>query len=1609
MKKILKRTAIAMKKSLSIVLAFSMMISVCIISGFSVGAASSTTNGQTIYINLSQNSTWNAKSSFTVRFANASGTILKTSTGVTNNNGVLTVTAPSGATKVEISAAPFTLPSTAVANEMHRIFLNASSVNGTAYSNPYIHYYSGDSSHGSTTWPGNAMTRLGSTNYYYYDIHESYTKLNFSNNGSPQTSDLPINFSYSDEVGYYNGSNWQNPYIKYIDLTDIPTTATEYYLLSDGTFEKSKYISTLADQTTNTAVTFKTVYVYGENWTGLDQIYVSYDYSDQYKSTIKLEKETINSKVFFKGVVPEGASIRFQPNQNNTTGASPATQYPTTLSGVDSTGYTDNTATFKYSKTGAYTWCKFSDIENVNYDNVVPNTFSNNSNILGVDATYFDYISDNEHDNGYLENASLGYSSWDQGNGTWFPFTDFNKWISNLAATTSYKSWDYPLYFGNLYNVDNQYGYSTEVSGLTRYSSTDYAVNNSNGLNNFNQSIQGLAYSTLDSDGDIQVANGVKMPYFDEDKLLKATITGESGTNRIAQIYKSYFPFRATTSSSGVTTYTFDSTNATDNVYFTWDDVTPKYVNYGAGTTYGVSDAAQVFGNSSNGYGIFPFNNTSSTKKVTVNDSSITVPTIGSDEFLIYTSKSTLYLYLWKGESHTEVTLNTKESRGGRNYFVVDSSVYGNYTNCIFKPYSGDNWTDKTADLTISDLTGSIWNSDGSKHTFSATTTYERGGNDNLDFGFGIRLDIDFRVPDYGTVDGTSSGEAVKFEYSGDDDLWVFIGEDETGANSELVLDLGGDHKQAEGNINFKTMTATVNDSYKNLGSDTYTSGTTIPDNEIWIKTGNYADFCLHVWQDTSVATLNDGAYFIKPYATSGGYYKFKSTQFGSNTAVDFCQYMNTSGKLYYASSLSSLYGKSWNGDGSSDSSASSTLTKVFGQNLSSVKSRSTSVKTLDPNTTYHMTVFYMERGLAESNFSVGFTMTPANNDLQVEKTLDTGNVVPAMAADLKANESFSYSINDGSGNTSGKSYTLTDADGKASSSTIASSSFALKDSYVADFNNTFKTESQMTVTETFSNNALSYDTSWKLSNNKIGSLMKSSDSSNPTTSSFKLVDPNDSSSYASLKLDYTNTIKTNTLSVSKEVFDEDGETEYDTNQQFTFKLSVDLDGENGTTYDYKSYPFEYKLKGDDTTIYKTTENGEFAISPDEEVEIMGLPVGATYKLEEYTAVGYKPYKVTVNGTEDTDFDGTVTGTVGSSSTNTVVVGNSIDPVKTQVKINKTLDGKNYSGSQFTYTITGFGPMDLPDGTTDPVGKTETMSTSGKTQTVTTPNSSGEVIFDSANVLSFVGSGYYRFIIREALASGVNSADYTMEGYAILVQIEVDASGNVKDPTYYKVKESDLANAKEDADYATFFNSSSNFSTTVQTLKNTTTRGKVTVNKTDQSGADVADTKFALIRVAEADSIDKTELQAIINANENIITSTTDKDGVATFEKLIIFKTGGEFDASGKWTTTDVDNYITGKATYQTYCLFEYSPATGYNPTYQMHYFTLPVEGKYEVTYEYQDGAIVMPHASGEGTNNFLFIGLGIIGTGAVLFASYTAYDRVQRRKRKARHTATRH
>lgn len=1569
----IRKTGRFLRKSLSLVIAFSMMISVCMISGFSIGVSAASSAGQKFDINLSQNSTWRNLTTLNVRFANASGTILSTHVGATKSNGVFQVTAPAGATQIEISSAPFSLSSTsAVASGYRRIVLK-NPVNGKTYADPHVHYYGGDSSHGATTWPGTKMTSLGG-GYYYCDIHSSYTTLNFNDNGntSTQTADLSIEKSYSDNVSYYNGSSWTNPFVKTIDISSASSNSeVEFYLQSDGTFKESKYLSTIADQSANPNVTFATVFVINQNWNSLNSVYATYDYDDPYKATVKLDKDTYNGVTVFKGKIPKDALLRFHPQASTTTGASEATRY---VSYGDTTGYSDNTSTYKITSSSEF-WGKFSEINNVNYDATVTDRFSNSSNIIGVDATYYDYISDNERTYGYLHNVE---NSYNDGNAMWFPFTNFNKYISSIAANNS--AWSYPLYFGNFFKDGNQYGYSGEISGLTRYYDSDYryAINNSNGLSDMHQSIQGLAYPKLDSDGDIQVANGLKMPYFDTDTLSAAKYNG----NRVAKVFKSSFPFKSSTNSSGVTTYSFNSKNAADNVYFTWDGTTPKYVNYGAGTGYGVSDAAQVFGNDSNGYGIFPFNNNSAQKSQTIAENSGSLPSVPSNQFHIQSSASNYYIYLFEGSSASKtITLSNKTTVNGVSYFVVNDTEVAGYSKCIFKPNS-DNWTGQTGNLTISSLMGGVWKTDGTAYTAGTSRTYTRGGNDNLDFGFGVRLDIDFRVPENGTVNGLASGSPVTFDYSGDDDLWVYIGTDPTGANAELVLDLGGDHKEATGNINFKNMTATANNVYANYSSSTSSTGVTVPSDEIWVKTDSYTDFCIYAWNDSSNG-------YVKPYVTSDGFYKFRSSQFGSYTGGIFCKWQNVSdGKLSGDLTLSSLYGKAWNGNGSSYTGGSSGNT-----NLGTVTKNFNGGAKLDPNTTYHMVVFYMERGLAESNFSVGFTMTPANNDLKVNKALDTADVVAEIADDLKKKENYTFSIkdNNGAGDSSGKAYTIDEG----SEQYLQNSSFKLKDTNTADFNNTFKTESKMVVSESIDNSALSYDTSWELVDNKLGGTIDHSTSQgNNRTSSFNLVDPNDSSSFAQLQLNYTNTIKTSPLSLKKLVQNEDG-TDYATDKQFVFQLLLDLDG-SGSTYAPKAYPVEYTISGD-STVYRASEDGRFTIKKDQTVTLLGIPIGATYTLKESASAGFAK----VN-----DISGTI---LTNAAQNSVTAVNVTKPVNTVVSVNKTLDNANYSGSVFTYTITGLGAMTTKyDDPANPGEKLMSFSTAGRSQTKAAPVN-GVVTFDSADVLNFVEPGYYRFKITEDFASSISAADrndYIMDAYTVLVEIQVDSDGNVQSPKYSKIANYRFDNITSDSGYEQFFNNY-NFVTTPRTFANQTQHGKVTVAKKAQDDTKIVGTVFGLIKVAgDVNDISAENLDSIIKANKNIAKAATQNDGTAKFENLVIFENGDEqYTTNGTWVKGS--DYTTGSTLHQKYCLFEYSPSSGYNPTYVKQFFTLPMEGKYDVTLDdVVDGLIVTPNASGSGMSMFMFVGLAIIGTGTLAVAGYVLYDKKSRKKRRARYTA---
>lgn len=1476
--KLSKKLCITAKKSFSLVLALTLMLSVCAVSGMSLNVFAATSLDQKIYINLNKNKEWNGFSSVTCRFAQDDGTVLKTEkVSKDPSSGVFEATAPSGATKIELSSGVnFTLPKTTVAKDFRRIYLNNSN---NTYNEAYAYSWVNEDDF-NAEWPGVAMTKTSSdSDYYYVDVKSSHKNVIFSNKGETQTSDLGINDSYSADNALYDASKsqWTNPFIKTIDISGA-SGDTEFYLTTDGSFKESKYLSVQAPDKQSKA-TYKTVYVSNDDWKSLTKVYATFDYNDAYEGTVELTKDTKDTKVsgsvVFSGRIPAGALLRFHPNEHNLNGASSATSYPTG-SGYDYLGYSDNTATYVKTARGEG-WTKFSEIDNVNYGAVVENSFKDNPDIVGVDATYFDYWSDMEQEKGYLQ--CQGKKNDGDIENYWYQFDNFNSYISNVASNCK-SDWKYPLYFGNMFKGDKWYStFETHAKGLTNINNYKdnyyYAVNNSNGMKwgggDYNQSLQGLMYNRLDSKGNLQVANGVKAPYFDAEALS----TAKYNDAKVANVYKSSFPFRTTTDPEGVTTYEFTSKNAKDNIYFTWNGLTPTKINYGTGKQYGVQDALTNFGGTENGYGVFPFNNTQNT------------------------------------------------SAG-------------------------------------------------------------KGTNDNLDYGFGIRLDIDFRVPKDGLL---ADNKPATFNFSGDDDLWVYIGEDSTGADAELALDLGGDHKEASGSIDFNKMQATADDVFADYSPSSSSTKLTVPEGEFWVKTGDYTDFCVYTWDDSSSAK------YEKPYATADGFYKFRQSQFTGNTNAIFCRWQNVgNGKLTEDLTLSDLYGKMWNGNGTQYSADG----QLHHTNLGTVTKTINNGVQLDPNKTYHMVVFYMERGEAESNFKVNFTMTPANNDLKVTKALDTGDVVSEISDDLKANETFDYTIKENGNDTSGKSYKLTKSDENISNETLSNSGFTLKDDYMADFDNSFKTGNEMKVNESTKSSKLTYTTNWELVNNRVGSTI---DSGSTTNSEFKLVDDKDDSAYAQLQLNYTNSIVTAPLEISKNVVNEDGETDYDTNQQFTFAIALDFDGD-GSTYDYKTYPLEYQLKeknasGYSNTAYRTSKDGSFTIKKGESIKLLNIPVGATYKITEKNVIGYVPYKV-----GNQDFNGTFVGTLAEAE-NALNFINKVNPTNIAISVNKTLDGQAYSGSKFVYTLTGLESMDTtkPDADGKPIktNSAKTISTN-----LETPDASGKVEFKD---LKLVTAGVYRFKITEALAEGENASDYKMDTNTWLAEIELLESGEVTEAKYIKVKSSDIE-GKTDAQLATYFNNSSPVEKAV--FENKTTHGSATVNKKNQTGGNVSDTEFAVMKVSGEGIFTADDINTIIKdatMKTHMVSKTTDSNGQAVFDKLTIFKDGqGEFTkTNGKvvWNESS-DNYITGTSKYQTYCLFEYKPSEGYTPNYTLSYFTLPVEGNYDVTYNYVDGAITMPQASGDGMNGYVVLGLSVAGLAVTMFTGYAIYYGKVRKKRRA-------
>ena len=121
----------------------------------------------------------------------------------------------------------------------------------------------------------------------------------------------------------------------------------------------------------------------------------------------------------------------------------------------------------------------------------------------------------------------------------------------------------------------------------------------------------------------------------------------------------------------------------------------------------------------------------------------------------------------------------------------------------------------KSTDTEVKGRTADRVTSNG--NYFPLNSSDQSGDASKLNYGFGQKFDLKFRLTSDGkVVDSENNKVPIEFNFSGDDDVWVFI-------DGQLVLDVGGDHDVVEGTIDFANKTATVNrvkNSNSNNGGD---------------------------------------------------------------------------------------------------------------------------------------------------------------------------------------------------------------------------------------------------------------------------------------------------------------------------------------------------------------------------------------------------------------------------------------------------------------------------------------------------------------------------------------------------------------------------------------------------------------------------------------------------------------------------------------------------------------------------------------------------------------------------------------------------------------------
>lgn len=276
--------------------------------------------------------------------------------------------------------------------------------------------------------------------------------------------------------------------------------------------------------------------------------------------------------------------------------------------------------------------------------------------------------------------------------------------------------------------------------------------------------------------------------------------------------------------------------------------------------------------------------------------------------------------------------------------------------------------------------------------------------------------------------------------------------------------------------------------------------------------------------------------------------------------------------------------------------------------------------------TVHELKMYYMERGMWNSNMSISYSFVPLPSGLTLSKTLDTTDVNAGLKNAVQGLDNFDFKIQKKNLKTDEANYsdvenlgyTLYDYDdrtfpgqeAKDSTATFSSSYFASDFINTKDKNNSsaFYVGTGFQITESIPQGTkLQYDTSktrWGVYDSITSRA--AIEGGKGAVATFNMGDDTSSEmDVVNRYVNFVNTPKVGSLSVEKKY---EGDALKD--KTFGFTVKVDLTG--GEYYD--PYELEYTI-GSQTG--KTDKKGHFTLKAGEKITFEGIPAGAAYEVVE--------------------------------------------------------------------------------------------------------------------------------------------------------------------------------------------------------------------------------------------------------------------------------------------------------------------------------------------------------------------------------------------------------